>query len=79
MAETRDYDVILFGASGFTGQFVAEELFKLQTEGGRSLQWAAAGRNEAKIRATLQSKKIICLSQVYVPYSYKVLFSLAVF
>ena len=56
MAESasRDYDVILFGASGFTGQFVAEELYRLQGGGRSSLKWAAAGRKEAKVRATLQ-------------------------
>lgn len=56
MAEStnRDYDVILFGASGFTGQFVAEELYRLQGGGRDSLKWAAAGRKEAKVRATLQ-------------------------
>lgn len=56
MAETRDYNVIVFGASGFTGQFVAEELYRLQEEEGRSLKWAAAGRSEAKVRAALQRK-----------------------
>jgi short subunit dehydrogenase-like uncharacterized protein len=50
---SRDYDVILFGASGFTGQFVAEELYRLQGSGRSSLKWAAAGRKEAKVRATL--------------------------
>ena len=54
MAKSRDYDVILFGASGFTGQFVAEELCRQQGDGSRPLKWAAAGRKEAKVRATLQ-------------------------
>ena len=53
-SKSRDYDVILFGASGFTGQFVAEELYRLQGDGRSSLKWAAAGRKEAKVRATLQ-------------------------
>lgn len=55
MAESarRDYDVILFGASGFTGQFVAEELYRLQGGERSSFKWAAAGRKEAKVRATL--------------------------
>ena len=59
MAERRDYDVILFGASGFTGQFVAEELCRQQKDGGRTLRWAAAGRSEEKVRATLQCTYII--------------------
>ena len=57
--ESRDYDVILFGASGFTGQFVAEELRRQQGDGGRSLKWAAAGRKEAKVRATLQGTVLV--------------------
>ena len=52
--EKREYDVIVFGASGFTGQFVAEELCRQQSDGGKLLKWAAAGRNEAKVRDTLQ-------------------------
>lgn len=53
---TRDYDVVVFGASGYTGQFVAEELYRQQSDGGKSLKWAAAGRSEDKVRAKLQCK-----------------------
>ena len=60
MSDSRDYDVIVFGASGFTGQFVTEELCRQQGEGGRSLRWAAAGRKEAKVRATLQGIQRKC-------------------
>jgi len=46
----RDYDLILFGASGFTGKLVAEYL--QQTYGnGEELRWAIAGRNEHKLKA----------------------------
>lgn len=46
----RDYDIVLYGASGFTGRLVAEYL--LETYGnGEDLNWAIAGRNEEKLRA----------------------------
>lgn len=44
----RQYDVIVWGASGFTGRLVTEYLFeKYATEGG--LRWAIAGRNREKL------------------------------
>lgn len=43
----RDFDVVLFGATGFTGQLVAEYLATAQTRA--PLRWALAGRNEAKL------------------------------
>ena len=50
----RRYDLIVFGSTGFTGKFVAEEVYRLQNEGGRSLKWAAAGRNEEKVKTCLE-------------------------
>ncbi len=45
---SRKYDVVLWGASGFTGKLVAEYL--LEAYGvGRDLRWAIAGRNPAKL------------------------------
>ena len=44
----RDYDIILFGASGFTGRLVAQYL--LETYGlDADLRWAIAGRNQEKL------------------------------
>ncbi|MEP5766432.1 MAG: saccharopine dehydrogenase NADP-binding domain-containing protein [Halieaceae bacterium] len=43
----RDYDVVLFGATGFTGRLVAEYLLKNYGRG--ELSWAMAGRNQAKL------------------------------
>ncbi len=51
------YDVIVFGVTGFTGQFVAEELQRLSTS--RGLKWAVAGRNKSKVQAVLNGMKII--------------------
>ena len=50
----RRYDLIVFGSTGYTGKFVAEEVYRLQNEGGRSLKWAAAGRNEEKVKTCLE-------------------------
>lgn len=42
---TRDFDVVIFGATGFTGQLVAEYI---RTR-GVTTRWAIAGRNKAKL------------------------------
>ena len=47
----RPYQVTVFGATGFTGKFVVEELKKRQTKG---VAWAVAGRNEEKLKTTLR-------------------------
>ncbi len=46
----REYDIVLFGASGFTGRLVAEYLQEVYGN-GEDLCWAIAGRNEKKLRA----------------------------
>ena len=43
---SREFDVIIYGASGFTGRLVAEYMGKTH---GDSANWAMAGRNEAKL------------------------------
>ncbi|OJJ14837.1 saccharopine dehydrogenase [marine bacterium AO1-C] len=45
---SKTYDVILWGATGFTGRLVAEYLLK-QYSVGKDLSWAMAGRNKAKL------------------------------
>ena len=47
----RPYQITVFGATGYTGKFVVEELKKRQTKG---VSWAVAGRNEEKLKATLR-------------------------
>ena len=44
----RSYDIVAFGATGFTGGLVAEYLAERAPEGVR---WAIAGRSEPKLRA----------------------------
>ncbi|MGW1059863.1 saccharopine dehydrogenase family protein [Micromonospora rubida] len=48
MREDRPYDVVLFGATGFTGGLTAEYLARHAPDG---LRWALAGRNPAKLAA----------------------------
>lgn len=43
---SRPFDLVLFGATGFTGALVAEYLAKRKRPG---LRWALAGRNKAKL------------------------------
>ena len=45
MTNNREYDVVLFGATGYTGRLVAEELLR-RASGARL---ALAGRNAAKL------------------------------
>jgi len=48
MADGRTFDVIVYGATGFTGRLVAEHM--LATYGvGRDVRWAMAGRGKAKL------------------------------
>ncbi len=43
-----EYDIIVYGASGYTGRLVAEYLHH-QYGNGEDLRWAIAGRSEAKL------------------------------
>ncbi|XP_078590586.1 saccharopine dehydrogenase-like oxidoreductase isoform X2 [Branchiostoma floridae x Branchiostoma japonicum] len=54
MATSKKYDVVVFGASGFTGQFVVEELGRVTSEEERGLIWAVAGRNQDKLNQVLE-------------------------
>jgi len=51
--DARKYDIIVFGATGFTGEFVVEELTQVAGE----KTWAVAGRNAMKIRETMNNVK----------------------
>lgn len=42
----RRFDIVLWGASGFTGRLVAQYLFD---HGPKNLRWALAGRNKSKL------------------------------
>ena len=52
MASAKKFDIVVFGASGFTGQFVVEELARTATEEG-GIKWAIAGRTMSKLQNVL--------------------------
>ncbi|XP_011382823.1 saccharopine dehydrogenase-like oxidoreductase, partial [Pteropus vampyrus] len=57
MATTqRPFHLVVFGASGFTGQFVTEEVAREQVdpEGNSRLPWAVAGRSAEKLQRVLE-------------------------
>ncbi|RXN27351.1 saccharopine dehydrogenase-like oxidoreductase [Labeo rohita] len=54
-SSSRPYHIIIFGASGFTGQFVVEEVARTASEGPKgNLKWAVAGRNRTKLEKVVE-------------------------
>jgi short subunit dehydrogenase-like uncharacterized protein len=49
-AQERELDVVLWGATGFTGRLVAEQLLARHGAAGE-LRWALGGRNRTKLEA----------------------------
>nr|XP_058924978.1 saccharopine dehydrogenase-like oxidoreductase isoform X2 [Kogia breviceps] len=54
--QQRPFHLVVFGASGFTGQFVTEEVAREQVSPERSsrLPWAVAGRSREKLQRVLE-------------------------
>lgn len=50
MSATKEFDVVVYGATGFTGKLVAEYMAK-QYPAGSGVSWAMAGRSEDKLKA----------------------------
>ncbi|GIX91328.1 saccharopine dehydrogenase-like oxidoreductase [Caerostris darwini] len=50
---SREFDIIIFGATGYTGQYVVEEL--ADSVKSTNLKWAVAGRNVEKLRESLET------------------------
>jgi short subunit dehydrogenase-like uncharacterized protein len=50
--EPRQYDIVVWGASGFTGRLVVEYLSQ-KYPSGSAVQWAVAGRDAGKLQAVL--------------------------
>jgi short subunit dehydrogenase-like uncharacterized protein len=48
----KEFDLIVYGASGFTGRLVAEYLLKVYGASGAT-RWAVAGRDAAKLAAVM--------------------------
>ncbi|XP_020356501.1 saccharopine dehydrogenase-like oxidoreductase isoform X1 [Oncorhynchus kisutch] len=54
-SSSRPYHIVIFGASGFTGQFVVEEVARTVSEGPNgTLKWAVAGRSRQKLDKVLE-------------------------
>ncbi len=51
--KNREFDLIVFGASGFTGQFVVEEVAR--TAKTDSIKWAISGRSAQKLAQVLST------------------------
>lgn len=51
----RTYDVVLFGATGFTGQLVARALAETEEVQRKRVRIALAGRNQKKLEAVLET------------------------
>jgi short subunit dehydrogenase-like uncharacterized protein len=49
MSKQREFDVVIFGATGFTGKLVAE-YFQAEYGSDDNVSWAIAGRNESKLQ-----------------------------
>ena len=48
MNNEKEFSLVIFGASGFTGRLVAEYI---AAKYGNNLKWAMAGRNEEKLKS----------------------------
>jgi short subunit dehydrogenase-like uncharacterized protein len=48
--DTREFDIVIYGATGYTGRLVAEYLTQHYGERADAPKWAMAGRSEAKLR-----------------------------
>ena len=49
----REFDLVVFGASGFTGQFVVEEVTR--TAAKDPIKWAISGRSAQKLKDVLNT------------------------
>jgi short subunit dehydrogenase-like uncharacterized protein len=54
---TRQFDIVVFGASGFTGRLVVEYLWQHYSPDS-GLRWAVAGRNREKLESVLAESGI---------------------
>jgi short subunit dehydrogenase-like uncharacterized protein len=54
MASSTEYELVLFGATGYTGKLTAQHITKnLPTD----LKWAIAGRSQEKLEAVVADLK----------------------
>jgi len=50
-AQQREFDIVVWGATGFTGRLVAEYLLRRYGAEDAGLRWALGGRNEEKLES----------------------------
>ncbi len=72
----RKYDIVLYGASGFTGKQTAEYCRRFAPSG---LRWAIAGRNRSKLdtvnsaaRRSLRASRLASMPGLWIPGSARV-------
>ena len=54
VADAREYECIVFGATGYTGKYTCEHIVtNLPTD----FKWAVAGRSEAKLKTLVDELK----------------------
>lgn len=46
-------DIVIFGASGFTGKYTVEELHRITKYYEKELTWGIAGRSKEKLNGVL--------------------------
>ncbi|XP_023231055.1 saccharopine dehydrogenase-like oxidoreductase [Centruroides sculpturatus] len=51
----REFDIVIFGATGFTGQYVFEELARLSKS--ENVKFALAARSENKLKSVIEKSK----------------------
>ena len=51
MASEESFDIVVFGASGFTGKFVVKQLLQVQERNEEKFTFAIAGRSESKLKS----------------------------
>ena len=52
----RKFDIIIFGASGYTGKYVIREAVSLLN----GYKWAVSGRNQSKLKEAIKEAEIYC-------------------
>lgn len=52
----KKFDLVVFGASGFTGQYVIKDLVKHKEQ--RTVTWAVAGRSKSKLSQCLHEVEL---------------------
>jgi len=66
--QTRRFDLVLFGATGYTGRWALEHYLK--TYQNQSINFAIAGRNEKKLKKVLEDMKELGLDPSGIPCLY---------